>query len=72
MTLIRTMGQIRTSRTIPSFRTCQTLSGLDLSASDRARQIGATAKILASESRRCWLIKQWQGRTRLLPPLNNF
>ena len=62
MLLIRTMGQVRTSRMIPSFRACQTLSGLDLSASDRARRIGATAKILASESRRQWLTKQWQGR----------
>ena len=63
MILIRTMGQVRTSRMIPSFRACQTLSGLDLSASDRARQIGAATKILASDSRRRCLIKQWQGRT---------
>jgi hypothetical protein len=69
MIQIRTMGQIRTSRMIPSFRACQTLSGLDLSASDRARRIGATAKMLASESRRQW-IKQWQGRAISVPPLH--
>ncbi|NET10469.1 MAG: hypothetical protein F6K09_19855 [Merismopedia sp. SIO2A8] len=64
MILIRTSKQIRTSRMIPSFRACQTLSGLDLSASDRARQIGAMAPMLASESRRRWLMKQWQRRGR--------
>lgn len=71
MILVRTMGQIRTSRMIPSFRACQTLSRLDLSASDRARRIGATAKLLASESHRQWLIKQWQGRAISVPPLHS-
>ncbi|MDZ8189262.1 MAG: hypothetical protein RMX96_31040 [Nostoc sp. ChiSLP02] len=60
MIQIRTMRQIRTGATISSFRACQTLSGLDLSGSDRARAVGATAKILASEARRQWLIKQWK------------
>ncbi|MEL7037813.1 MAG: hypothetical protein AAFO04_19685 [Cyanobacteria bacterium J06592_8] len=63
MIQIRTMQQIRTSGTIASFRACQTLSRLDLSQSDRARAIGASAKMLASESRRQWLIDQWQRRT---------
>ncbi|MBW4628283.1 MAG: hypothetical protein KME49_22910 [Brasilonema octagenarum HA4186-MV1] len=60
MILIRTMRQIRTGGMIPSFRACQTLSGLDLSKSDRARSIGASAKMLASEARRQWLLRQWQ------------
>lgn len=60
MILVRTSGQIRTGRTISSFRACQTLSHLDLSASDRARAIGASAKMLAGEARRQWLIKQWK------------
>ena len=64
MILIRTMRQIRTSGMIASFRACQTLSRLDLSASDRARAIGASAKMLANESRRQWLINQWQGDTQ--------
>lgn len=59
MILIRTMKQVRTSGMIASFRACQTLSHLDLSASDRARAIGASAKMLAAESRRLWLIKKW-------------
>ncbi len=63
MIRIRTMRQIRTSGMISSFRACQTLSRLDLSKSDRARAIGASAKMLASESRRQWLINQWHGRT---------
>jgi hypothetical protein len=62
MILIRTMRQIRTSGTIASFRACQTLSHLDLSASDRARAIGTSAKMLAGEARRQWLIKQWKRR----------
>ncbi|MFN6487569.1 MULTISPECIES: hypothetical protein [unclassified Nostoc] len=60
MIQIRTMRQIRTGAMISNFRACQTLSGLDLSSSDRARAIGATAKMLASEARRQWLIKQWK------------
>lgn len=68
MLLIRTMKQIRTSSTIPSFRACQTLSRLDLSQSDRARAIGATSKMLASEARRQWLMKQWQGKAASVPP----
>lgn len=62
MIRIRTFRQIRTSAMTPSFRACQTLSHLDLSESDRARQIGACAKMLASESRRKWLIQQWDQR----------
>ncbi len=57
MLLIRTMRQISTSGTIPSFRACQTPSHLDLSGSDRARRIGASAKMLAAEARRQWLLK---------------
>lgn len=60
MILIRTMRQVRTGATIASFRACQTISGLDLRASDRARAVGATAKMLAGEARRQWLIKQWK------------
>ncbi|MBD2181959.1 hypothetical protein H6S82_04900 [Planktothrix sp. FACHB-1355] len=60
MLLIRTMRQVRTGGMISSFRACQTLSGLDLSASDRARCIGASAKMLAGEARRQWLKKQWK------------
>ncbi|KAF3889444.1 MULTISPECIES: hypothetical protein [Nostocales] len=60
MILIRTMRQVRTGATIASFRACQTLSRLDLSASDRARAHGATAKMLAGEARRQWLSKQWK------------
>ncbi|GAX41490.1 hypothetical protein NIES4075_24630 [Tolypothrix sp. NIES-4075] len=60
MILIRTVRQIRTGGMIPSFRACQTLSGLDLSKSDRARCIGASAKMLASEARRQWHIRQWK------------
>lgn len=60
MIRVRTMKQVRTSATIASFRACQTLSHLDLSESDRARGIGATAKMLASEARRQWLIGQWK------------
>ncbi|MBW4497029.1 MAG: hypothetical protein KME26_29010 [Oscillatoria princeps RMCB-10] len=60
MLLIRTMRQIRTSGTIASLRACQTASHLDLSASDGARRTGASAKMLAAESRRQWLIKQWK------------
>ncbi|MBD2773098.1 hypothetical protein [Iningainema tapete] len=62
MILIRTMRQIRTSGTIPSFRSCQTLSHLDLSKSDHARQIGASAKMLEKEARRQWLVQQWKQR----------
>lgn len=62
MIQIRTMRQIRTGATIPSFRACRTLSYLDLSESDRARAIGASAKMLAGEARRQWLIKQWKQR----------
>lgn len=60
MILIRTMRQVRTGATIASFRACQTLSGLDKRTSDRARAVGATAKMLAGEARRQWLIKQWK------------
>lgn len=60
MILIRTMGQVRTSATIASFRACRTVSGLELSSSDRARAVGATSKMLASEARRQWLRKQWK------------
>lgn len=60
MILVRTMRQIRTGRMIPSFRACQTLSRLDLSKSDRARQIGASAEMLASVARREWLLQQWK------------
>ncbi|MDF5716927.1 MAG: hypothetical protein PUP92_25860 [Rhizonema sp. PD38] len=60
MILVRTIRQIRTGRMIPSFRACQTLSGLDLSRSDRARQIGASAEMLASVARREWLLQQWK------------
>lgn len=60
MLLVRTMKQVRTSGTIPSCRACRTPSGLDLSRSDRARQVGATARMLANESRRQWLLKQWK------------
>jgi hypothetical protein len=59
MILIRTMRQIRTGKMIPSFRACQTLSHLDLSKSDRARCIGASASMLASVARRQWLLNQW-------------
>ncbi len=68
MILVRTTWQIRTCRMIPSFRACQTLSGLDLSKSDsqsdpfgnRARQVGASAEMLASVARREWLLQQWK------------
>ena len=62
MIQIRTMRQIRTGATIPSCRACRTLSDLDLSESDRARAIGASAKMLAAEARRQWLMKQWKQR----------
>lgn len=60
MLLIRTMKQVRTSGTIASCRACRGVSGLDLSRSDRARQIGAMSKMLANEARREWLTKQWK------------
>lgn len=63
MIQIRTMRQIRTGATIASFRACPSASGLDLSLSDRARAIGATSKMLASEARRQWLVKQWKHRS---------
>lgn len=63
MISIRTMKHVATSRTIPSFRSCRTLSRAAHSLiEDQGRMMTGYAEVLTKDAQRKWLALQWQGR----------
>lgn len=63
MMTIRTMKQIASSRTIPSFRSCRTISranqGLIL---DQGRMMMGYAQLLSQDAHRKWRNGTWRSR----------
>jgi hypothetical protein len=55
MITIKTMKQIATSRTIPSFRSGKSISGLQSDSCDRMRISAGYAQRFFNEARRQWL-----------------
>ncbi|UBF25238.1 hypothetical protein K9N68_27040 [Kovacikia minuta CCNUW1] len=55
MITLKTMKQIATSRTIPSFRSGKSLSFLQTDSHDRMRRAAGHAQRLFHEARRQWL-----------------
>lgn len=63
MISVRTMKHVATSRTIPSCRSCRTLSRSSHSLiSDQGRMMAAYAQMLTRDAQRQWLSSQWRGR----------
>ncbi|MBD2105665.1 hypothetical protein [Nodosilinea sp. FACHB-13] len=63
MLTIRTLRQIATSRTIPSFRSVPSRSQGDRLRPVDASRIGQQqSRAQAEEARRQWLQQQWQNR----------
>ncbi|KGF72137.1 hypothetical protein DO97_11925 [Neosynechococcus sphagnicola sy1] len=65
MIAIKTIKQIATSRTIPSFRSGRVVTGLSYKASDKARMATGYAQLLASRARRRWLNRLYSSRILL-------
>ena len=63
MIKVRTIKHIASSRTIPSFRSCRTLSKTpQASILDQGRMVLGYAQILANDSHRKWRNGLWQMR----------
>ncbi|MFQ4139470.1 hypothetical protein PGN35_024465 [Nodosilinea sp. PGN35] len=63
MLTIRTLRQLATSRTIPSFRSAPSRSqGRRLRTPDQGRIGHHKSRAWAEEARRQWLQQQWQNR----------
>ncbi len=63
MLTLRTLRQIATSRTIPSFRSAPSRSqGSRLRTPDQGRMGHHQSRTQAEEARRQWLQQQWQNR----------
>ncbi|MBW4484182.1 MAG: hypothetical protein KME14_16725 [Tildeniella torsiva UHER 1998/13D] len=63
MLMLRTLRQLATSRTIPSFRSAPSRSqGNRLRALDQGRIGHHQSRAQAEEARRQWLQQQWQNR----------
>ncbi len=63
MLTLRTLRQLATSRTIPSFRSAPSRSqGSRLHTPDQGRMGYHQSRAQAEEARRQWLQKQWQNR----------
>lgn len=63
MITIRTMKQVASSRTIPSFRSCPTISRNSQSLPlDRGRMTMGSAQLLNHDAHRQWRNNAWQLR----------
>ena len=62
MLTIRTMNHVSTSRTIPSFRACRSLSRCPSAVQDQGRRLMGVANVLTRDSQRRWRNVLWQGR----------
>lgn len=63
MIIVRSMSHVATSRTIPSFRSCRTLSRASSSViADQGRMMHGYAQLLARDGQRKWRNMQWYGR----------
>jgi 5-formyltetrahydrofolate cyclo-ligase len=63
MITIRTMKQIATSRSIPSFRSTGSCSRLQRTAIDQGRRVAGYAHMQDEETRRQWRNQMWQNRS---------
>ncbi|MBD1870152.1 hypothetical protein H6F95_23225 [Cyanobacteria bacterium FACHB-471] len=66
MITLRTMKQIATRRTIPSFRACRSLGRSHL-LSEQGRIATAQSEMLDQESLRQWRNQQWQHKSQQAP-----
>lgn len=63
MLAVRTMKHIATSRTIPSFRSCRSLSRADQGIIlDQGRMMMGYAQVLSKDAHRKWRNGIWQVR----------
>lgn len=63
MIVVRSMSHVATSRSIPSFRSCRTLSRTSYSViADQGRTMNGYAQLLARDGQRKWRNIQWYGR----------
>lgn len=63
MITVRSMNHVATSRTIPSFRSCRTMSRSPHSLLlDQGRMMQGYAQVLTHDVLRKWRNQQWQGR----------
>jgi hypothetical protein len=63
MILIKTMKQLATARTIPSFRVSGSNAQLHFVRSDQSRRLSGYAQIQSHELRRQWLNRVWENRS---------
>jgi len=63
MIQIRTMKQVASSRTIPSFRSCRRLTQADQGQRfDQGRMVMGRTQALTQDARRQWLNSVWRSR----------
>ncbi|MBD0334168.1 MAG: hypothetical protein ICV62_01650 [Cyanobacteria bacterium Co-bin13] len=61
MLTVRTMKHVATSRTIPSFRSCRTVSSTPASLiQDQGRMVAGYAQMLVHDSQRQWRDMMWR------------
>lgn len=63
MISIRTMKQIATSKTIPSFRVSGSNARLQFAKSDLSRRLSGCAQMHSQELRRQWMNRVWESRS---------
>ncbi|MEO0824125.1 MAG: hypothetical protein AAFW84_00815 [Cyanobacteria bacterium J06635_15] len=62
MLTIRTMNHVATSRTIPGFRACRSLTGCPSMIQDQGRRMVNYANVLTRDAQRKWRRSMWEGR----------